>query len=235
MPTLPSTTTTTATTTTTLVPCGAGLLASAEVYTFDVGGVLAEKTAPPPSESKTDSYPKPPTGAVILPIGDTGASGGDTWNLLATAGTARAESRATIAWTIAPCQITASGTFHEKTTGGGTNTSAVGTIEARHQIKLKVKQQVPYTITGWVRAVAPARSSSPTTEFLKCESGSTLADANIQSPTGATIPFEKESSIHPSEELIINCAVVRSSESTAVDAGTDEANLDWSYTITLGQ
>ena len=107
--------------------------------------------------------------------------------------------------------------------------------EARHQITLKVKQQVPYTITGSVRASGPASTSAPTIEFLKCEIGLHARRRQPAEPDGLGGALREESSIHPSEELIINCAAVRGSSSTAVGAGTDEADLAWSYTITLGQ
>lgn len=221
-----TTTPTTSTTSTTIVVCGSGLLASAEVYRALHAGVSA--SAPSQFQSQSFNF-----GPISVPLGEAGGTDTKTWDLPAAAGGASAVSQGTVRYDVSGCELTASGTFHEASTGGSDTASASTGLDARLQIAFKVKQLTPFTITGSVRAVADASTAPETSAYLKCTGHFGEANANLQAPTGAPVPFDEQSILYPTDEYTILCAVIRGGSSTGA-FGDDEGDLEWSFTVTLG-
>ncbi|MCW5890879.1 MAG: hypothetical protein KIT14_10030 [bacterium] len=223
--TVPTTTTTSSSTTSTTVLCGGGLVASVEVF-YDILGSSQ-------AQSGGNLDPKTfDTGPVTLPLGSAGGSDTQEYTLHSMRGTAEAFANGAVTWDLGRCQLHASGTFGEKSQGGSETTVATTGLDARFQIKLKVKQQTPFTLTGHVKASGTPNTGPPLQRYLKCTGHFGEADGNIQSPSGIAIPFGETSSLHPDDEYVLLCAVVRGGSSTVL--GDDDADLEWSWTITLG-
>jgi hypothetical protein len=223
--TIPTTTTTSSTTTTTIVLCGSGLVESVEVF-YDV---FARTWAESGGVDDTHTFD---TGIVTVPLGPAGGSDTQTWSLSSVRGSAHAGSTGTVTWDITGCQLTASGTFHEGSLGGSETAVSETGLDARFQIKLKVNKQAPFELTGHVKASGTPNTGPPLQSYLECTGHFGEANANIQSPAGTAIQFDETSSLHPDDEYILLCAIVRGGTSTVL--GDDDGDFEWSWTITLG-
>lgn len=205
--------------------CGSGLVASVEVFYDILGSSFAESGGT--SDPKTFD-----TGPVTVPLGMDGGSDTKTYTLHSVRSTAEAFANGTVTWDLGGCQLGASGTFGETSFGGSETAVATTGLDARFQIKLKVKQQTPFTLSGHVQASGTPNTGPPLQNYLKCSGSFGEVDANLQNPAGIAIPFGETSSLHPDDEYVLLCAIVRGGTSTVL--GDDDGDFAWSWTITLG-
>jgi hypothetical protein len=224
-----TTTTTTSTTTTTLFGCPHGLLASAEVL----------QTISASADAFAEGEPfEPPVSYIVGPnelitVGPGGGSGVKPWDLSQAAGGASALSRGTVTWEASPCEVTSHGVFSQAATGGGEKAGAQSFIYASIQIAVRVLEDTPYELTGFVRAVGDATESPPQSSRLMCTSRQmVVGDANLQNPAG-TVPFEEHHVMSPQGTHLLFCQLGRSGASANM-TGDDHADLEWQFTLRLG-
>jgi len=225
--TVPTTTSTSSTTSSTVIPCGAGLVESVEVLREIHASAFSTATDPLPlPHSASESF------SVAMGTESAGSSGTNTysWDLTATTHST-AKSSGAITWMVAPCEITASGTMHEESFSGSEDSSASTDLEARIQLKIKVKSLAPFTLTGQLRATGDAHETPPPTSFFTCSGSFDTASADLVAPTGIAVPFGETSTLHPDDEYLVSCAVERGDGSFP---DGDDADLEWSWTMTFG-
>lgn len=225
--TVPTTTSTSSTTSTIAIPCGAGLVESVEVFREIHASTLSVTQPPFPNPaSESDSFSLP---SGTESVGDVG-SNTYMWDLTAKVD-ATAKSSGTIEWEVAPCEITASGTMHEESFGGGENSSASTGLDARLELKIKVKSLAPVTLTGHLRAEGDPHATPFPQSHLQCSGNFDTASADLMSPTGTPVPFGEVTTLHPVDEYFVLCSVIRG-DGTFPDG--DTADLEWSWTMTFG-
>ncbi len=221
-----TTSTSSTTTTSTTVPtCGAGVVLSAVVTEEILAGAFAT------SMGTNDQHPFtfPQTAIPVTPT----ANDAKPWNEVATAGGAAATSIGDISWTVAPCAITASGTFEESSIGGSATAAAQTGLDATLQIAFEVSREAPYHLEGFVQASGTAKDGDNTVFYARCSAnGIGIVEASLQNPTGVPVPFERDSTAFPGEELMIICGVKRGGAS-ADGTGDDMGTVDWSFTFTF--
>jgi hypothetical protein len=220
-----TTTTTSTTSTSTTVPsCGAGVVMSADV-TEEIHAAAQANDLMGPGD-QTDPYNLAQNTITVGP----GTTDTKPWDLSASAGGAEATSSGSITYTIAPCSITAHGTFAEASVGGSAVGNAVTGLDTTLQIAFKVSRYTPYTLTGSVRASGTPNDAGPTVVYLRCSGHFGIVDASLAAPTGVAVPFGEEGALYPEDNPIILCAAKRGGSST--DASPDDmGTLEWSFTI----
>jgi hypothetical protein len=232
-----TTTTSTSTTSTTLL-CQNDLVDSVEVVQ-QVNASAQATYAPemdPPVPPITD---QPPPFIVPQHEETYGSSDGDTvtWNIEADASGTKATTVGNVTWTISPCQITATGTFSESSTGGGEFRTAGTGLDAGFQFAPKVTRFTPFTLTGWVRASGDAIiGGNPLFQYDKCSGSFGSAEADVLNPTGVPVPFTDPDGalgIHPEDNYTILCSVHRGTAASQMFPA-DEADLEWGFTMTFG-
>jgi hypothetical protein len=223
--TIPTTTTTSPPTTTTTLPCGSGLVERIDVF-YDILGATNAESGGMSDPQAFD------TGIVALQLGASGGADTKQYDFHSMRGGAEALANGTVTWSFDGCQLTASGTFHEESFGGSATAVATTGLDARFQITLKVKQQAPFTLTGHVQASGLPSTAPPLQSYLKCSGSFGEVDGNLQNPAGVAIPFGETTSLHPDDEYVLLCAIVRGGTSTVL--GDDDGDFAWSWTITLG-
>jgi hypothetical protein len=220
------TTTSTSTSTTISAACGSGVVEAADVFEeidVDVGANDLQGT-----NDQAEGYHPPDTNGTFVPP----AMDSKPWNLSASAGGAQATSTGQISYTIAPCSITAQGTFHESSFGGSTVGNASTGLDARLQIGFRVSRQASYHLSGSVMASGTAKDPPATVFYARCSGSFDTTEASLQSPTGQPVPFAKDSTAFPGETLTILCSVHRGGAST--DAfGDDAGDVSWTFTVTF--
>lgn len=221
-----TTTTTSTTTTSTTVPgCGAGVVLSATVTEEILAGAFAN------SMGTNDQQPFtfPQTSIPVTPT--TGDA--KPWMKLAAAGGAEATSNGNITWSVAPCAITASGTFDESSIGGSATASAQTGLDATLQIAFAVSREAPYHLEGFVQASGTPKDGPNTVFYARCSNGGIgIVEASLQNPTGVPVSFSHDSAAFPGEQILIICGVRRGGAS-ADGTGDDMGSVDWSFTFTF--
>lgn len=223
-----NTTTTTSTTTTTTVPtCGAGVVLDADV-TEEIHMSASGDQLDDGQPQNVDQYHYPQTTITVAPT----TNDNKPWNLSASGGGAMGQSNGSISYSIAPCSITAQGSFNEQSVGGSANGNATTGMDATLQIRFRVSRRNAYHLSGSVTASGVAKVGGPTVFYARCSGNFPTTDASLEAPTGQPVPFAKDSEAFPNESIEVRCAVKRGGASTDA-TGDDNGTLSWNFTITF--
>jgi hypothetical protein len=222
-----TTTTSSTTTTSTTVPtCGAGVVLSAVVTEEILAGAFTH-VMNGADDLKPFTFPQ-----TAIPATPT-TNDAKPWDNLASGGGAEAHSAGNVTWSIAPCAITASGTFDESSIGGSATATAQTGLDATLQIAFEVSREAPFHLEGFVQASGTPKDGPNTVFYARCSAGGIgIVEASLQNPTGVPVPFSRDSTAFPGEQIQIICGVRRGGAS-ADGTGDDMGSIDWSFTFTF--